>query len=259
MYWFIFFNINIFWKWRFFLHSWNWPLVNKSVLILKIYQNLFSLPTWLLLSYALLYAKMLRCGPPSGKNRSLVCFFGGLQNARLVVEVEQQTHGNVVVQPSFQDWTQTLWNDISARGEATHSSPANPYVYDVFTTLQAHLITVGVISAQKKMLSVLTAWEENIPMMENATENFLFKVSRKTVHRNKNGQYSVRKIWPKSKEWVWCSHLCHVEGCISQSLNSTGEHWNEKRCDISKQRMAQCWRKWESQPGLKLPPPCFSI
>lgn len=45
---------------------------------------------------------------------------------------------------------------------------------------QAHLITVGVISAQKKMLSVLTAWEENMPMMEKATENFLFRVSRRT-------------------------------------------------------------------------------
>lgn len=35
-------------------------------------------------------------------------------------------------------------------------------------------MTVGVISAQKKMLRLLTAWEENIPMMEKATEKFLF-------------------------------------------------------------------------------------
>lgn len=38
------------------------------------------------------------------------------------------------------------------------------------------LITVGVISAQKKMLRLLTAWEENMPMMENAMEKFLFSV-----------------------------------------------------------------------------------
>lgn len=37
-------------------------------------------------------------------------------------------------------------------------------------------MTVGVISAQKKMLRLLTAWEENIPMMEKATEKFLFSV-----------------------------------------------------------------------------------
>ncbi|KAG9348093.1 hypothetical protein JZ751_004118 [Albula glossodonta] len=42
---------------------------------------------------------------------------------------------------------------------------------------RADLMTVGVISAQKKMLRLLTAWEENMPMMENATENFLFSVS----------------------------------------------------------------------------------
>lgn len=37
-------------------------------------------------------------------------------------------------------------------------------------------MTVGVISAQKKILRLLTAWEENIPMMEKATEKFLFSV-----------------------------------------------------------------------------------
>lgn len=40
----------------------------------------------------------------------------------------------------------------------------------------AYLITVGVISAQKKMLKLLTAWDENMPMMEKATEKFLFSV-----------------------------------------------------------------------------------
>lgn len=51
------------------------------------------------------------------------------------------------------------------------------------SSLFANLMTVGVISAQKKMLSVLTAWEENIPMIEKATENFLFSVSRRTVQK----------------------------------------------------------------------------
>lgn len=40
----------------------------------------------------------------------------------------------------------------------------------------AYLITVGVISAQKKMLKLPTAWEENMPMMEKAMEKFLFSV-----------------------------------------------------------------------------------
>lgn len=35
---------------------------------------------------------------------------------------------------------------------------------------------MGVISAQKKMLRLLTAWEENIPIMEKAMEKFLFSV-----------------------------------------------------------------------------------
>lgn len=61
-------------------------------------------------------------------------------------------------------------------------------------TLRAHLMTVGVISAQKKMLSVLTAWEENIPMMENATENLLFRLSRRTEHREETGESSLREL-----------------------------------------------------------------
>lgn len=66
-------------------------------------------------------------------------------------------------------------------------------LYYVFMTILTHLITVGVISAQKKMLSVLTAWEENMPMMEKATENFLFRLSRKTVQKTK-------------KRWVYQKH-----------------------------------------------------
>lgn len=49
---------------------------------------------------------------------------------------------------------------------------------------QAHLMTVGVISAQKNMLRVLTAWDENMPMMEKATENFLFRESRRTIEED---------------------------------------------------------------------------
>lgn len=54
-------------------------------------------------------------------------------------------------------------------------------------------MTVGVISAQKKMLSVLTAWEENMPMMENATENFRFRVSRRT-ERKERGESGLAKV-----------------------------------------------------------------
>ena len=47
----------------------------------------------------------------------------------------------------------------------------------------AHLITVGVISAQKKILRLLTAWEENMPMMENATEKLVFSVSDRSERK----------------------------------------------------------------------------
>lgn len=45
------------------------------------------------------------------------------------------------------------------------------------------LITVGVISAQKKMLKLLTAWDENMPMMEKAMEKFLFSVPELSIFR----------------------------------------------------------------------------
>lgn len=51
----------------------------------------------------------------------------------------------------------------------------------------AYLITVGVISAQKKMLKLLTAWEENMPMMEKAVEKFLFSVPELSAERHENG------------------------------------------------------------------------
>jgi hypothetical protein len=44
-------------------------------------------------------------------------------------------------------------------------------------------MTVGVISAQKKMLRLLTAWDENMPMMEKAMEKFLFSDSERTANQ----------------------------------------------------------------------------
>lgn len=41
----------------------------------------------------------------------------------------------------------------------------------------SHLITVGVISAQKNTLRLPTACEENIPTMENAVENLSLTLS----------------------------------------------------------------------------------
>lgn len=90
----------------------------------------------------------------------------------------------------------TISSDLSQKINIkfnSHFSPTYPDIPTVLATLRAHLMTVGVISAQKKMLSVLTAWEENIPMMENATENFLFRLSRRTAHRNENSESSLRK------------------------------------------------------------------
>ena len=62
---------------------------------------------------------------------------------------------------------------------------------------QPHRMTVGVISAQKKMLRVLTACEENMPMMENATENFLFRVSLRT---EESSGKEISKIAPPRQQ-----------------------------------------------------------
>lgn len=121
-------------------------------------------------------------------------------------------------------------------------------------TLQAHLITVGVISAQKKMLSVLTAWEENMPMIEKATENFLFRVSRRTAQEwTKKREYTQKTQWQTQKtanltynKEVHILYLCHDVGCISQSLDSISEHWriDERRmCYYLAQENAQFWLK----------------
>lgn len=79
----------------------------------------------------------------------------------------------------------------------------------------AHLMTVGVISAQKKMLRLLTAWEENIPMMEKATEKFLFRVpevsdskAEKTQGHKDNCSFS-RIICTQYSTWILCEVLVH--------------------------------------------------
>lgn len=51
-------------------------------------------------------------------------------------------------------------------------------------------MTVGVISAQKKMLRLLTAWEENMPMMEKAMEKFFFSVSERSGQTDDNTRVS---------------------------------------------------------------------
>lgn len=63
------------------------------------------------------------------------------------------------------------------------------------------LITEGVISAQKKMLRLLTAWEENMPMMEKATENLSFSSSECTVvrEREKNTTWRVSDYYLTSE------------------------------------------------------------
>ena len=58
-------------------------------------------------------------------------------------------------------------------------------------------MTVGVISAQKKMLRLLTAWEENMPMMEKAIEKFLFSVSLRT---EESSGKEISKIAPPRQQ-----------------------------------------------------------
>lgn len=106
----------------------------------------------------------------------------------------------------------------------------------MLATLRAHLMTVGVISAQKKMLSVLTAWEENIPMMENATENFLFRLSRRTAHRKGKPVSPARKsLELKAEDGGSRAHLCRGEGCIFRSLDPSGEDEDEEEEESERQ------------------------
>lgn len=77
---------------------------------------------------------------------------------------------------------------------------------------RAYLITVGVISAQKKMLKLLTAWEENMPMMEKAMEKFLFSVPELSVdntatHTHTDGDYSFIRGTPMVQKHYKNCHM----------------------------------------------------
>lgn len=97
----------------------------------------------------------------------------------------------------------------------------------IFTGALAHLITVGVISAQKKMLSVLTAWEENMPMMEKATENFLFRVSLRTGVGGRRGGEVVRLAGKPLENQTLCARGVPVS-CRRLYFPMTGFHWKRR-------------------------------
>lgn len=90
----------------------------------------------------------------------------------------------------------------------------------------AHLMTVGVISAQKKMLKLLTAWEENIPMMEKAMEKFLFSVPEVSEHTDTHTHtrlvatlhtllYCMYMHWTRLFKIWYCSRISgHSNGKI---------------------------------------------
>lgn len=55
----------------------------------------------------------------------------------------------------------------------------------------SHLITVGVISAQKNTLRLPTAWDANIPTMENAMENLSLTLSLIPGGESREGDHEV--------------------------------------------------------------------
>lgn len=72
----------------------------------------------------------------------------------------------------------------------------------------SHLITVGVISAQKNTLRLPTACEENIPTMENAVENLsltlsLIPVKTGMCMKRENEAKSPRR---KTRKQVYVTH-----------------------------------------------------
>lgn len=74
--------------------------------------------------------------------------------------------------------------------------------------LMSHLITVGVISAQKNTLRLPTACEENIPTMENAVENLsltlsLIPVKTSMCMKSENKEKLPRK---KRRKQVYVTH-----------------------------------------------------
>lgn len=65
-------------------------------------------------------------------------------------------------------------------------------------------------------------------MMENATENFLLRVSRRTAHRRERGEPSLRRIGAESRARLWRPHLCRDGGCICRSLDPSGQRGDEE-------------------------------
>lgn len=63
-------------------------------------------------------------------------------------------------------------------------------------------------------------------MMEKATENFLFRVSRRTgreeTEKGLENTLDWRQHRKKSRRTVHMAYLCHAEGCTSRSLHSIG-------------------------------------
>jgi len=80
----------------------------------------------------------------------------------------------------------------------------------------AYLITVGVISAQKKMLRLLTAWEENMPMMEKATEKFLFSVPESSAGGAGDTVYIVSTRG--SEEEAWSKRFCVLKDGVQHHV-----------------------------------------
>lgn len=62
-----------------------------------------------------------------------------------------------------------------------------------------HLITVGVISAQKNTLRLPTAWDANMPTMENAMENLSLTLSLIPGRESKEGDHEVGEKGRKQK------------------------------------------------------------
>lgn len=78
---------------------------------------------------------------------------------------------------------------------------------------RSHLITVGVISAQKNTLRLPTACEENIPTMENATENLSLTLSlipdKTSVFMKSKNEVKLPK--KKTIKDVYITPLCQQE------------------------------------------------
>lgn len=70
----------------------------------------------------------------------------------------------------------------------------------------SHLITVGVISAQKNTLRLPTACEENIPTMENAVENLSLTLSLIPVSVFIKSENEAKLPRKKTRKQVYVTH-----------------------------------------------------